>query len=224
MNNKTLLLKIETDELREVGESKTMKYYVDRLGNVYSLTKVNHKARQLKLQKHSHGYMMVTINSKSKYIHRLVYEAFKGAIPNGYQINHIDGDKTNNTCTEDACNNLEAVTPQQNLQHAIDNGLNQQTQLTLEQRLLIADTFDKDIEQSVLSISRELNIPYSQVKNFINSYKKSQYKRSIEEDLNKGKAIIEMNQKQLQITNTLSTSERIKLDIQNKTKKNVEEK
>ena len=217
MNNKTLLLKIETDTVREVAESKQNKYYADRDGNVYSLGKNTHKVKKLKAQKHSQGYLMVRINNKIKYVHRLVATAFIPN-PNNYpQVNHIDGDKTNNTVSNDHTNNLEWCSAEYNAQHAYDNGLNQQTQLTLEQRLLIADTFDKDIEQSMLSISKELDIEYLQVCRFIQSYKKSQYKRSIEEDLNKGKAIIEMNQKQLQITNTLSTSERIKLDIQNKT-------
>lgn len=216
MKTEKLLAMLETDELREVGESKTMKYYADRLGNVYSLTKVNHKARQLKAYKHSHGYMMVTINSKSKLVHRLVATAFIPN-PNNYpQVNHIDGDKTNNRCTDDA-SNLEWCTAEYNTQHSIDHGLNQRRKLTHEERMLIADTFDKDIEQSMLSISRELDLDYQTVRTFIQSYKKSQYKRLIETELNNGKAIIEMNRNQLQITNTLSTSERIKLDIQNKT-------
>lgn len=39
------------------------------------------------------------------YLHRLIYEAFKGEIPQGLQINHIDENKQNNDI-----NNLELVT------------------------------------------------------------------------------------------------------------------
>jgi hypothetical protein len=43
-------------------------------------------------------------------IHRLVYEAFNGTIPDGKQINHINGDKTDNRFE-----NLEIVTAQENM-------------------------------------------------------------------------------------------------------------
>ena len=224
MKKETLLNMIDTDTVKEIAESEKNKYYVDRLGNVYSMTKLNQIVKKLKPYDNGHGYLYIRINKQPKSVHRLVYETFQGAIPNGYCINHIDGDKQNNRCTTDHTNNLEAITMAENNKHARDNGLNQGVRLTLEQRLLIAGTFDKDIEQSMLSISKELDIEYLQVYRFIQSYKKSQYKRLIEDELNNGKAIIEMNRNQLQIINTLSTSERIKLDIQNKTKKNVEEK
>jgi hypothetical protein len=49
-----------------------------------------------------------------KYVHRLVYESFRGPIPDGLEINHIDGNKKNNSLE-----NLEAVTRKQNLHHAV---------------------------------------------------------------------------------------------------------
>jgi len=55
---------------------------------------------------------------KRKPLHRVVYEAYFGKIPDGMQINHIDGVKTNNHL-----DNLEAVTPKQNTQHAWRIGL-----------------------------------------------------------------------------------------------------
>lgn len=48
-----------------------------------------------------------------KYVHRLMYETFVGEIPNGYEINHIDGNKSNNKIS-----NLELVTPSQNRLHS----------------------------------------------------------------------------------------------------------
>lgn len=50
--------------------------------------------------------------------HRLVAEVFIGQIPEKYQVNHIDGVKTNNHFT-----NLEIVTASENVQHAHRNNL-----------------------------------------------------------------------------------------------------
>jgi len=49
--------------------------------------------------------------------HRVIWEAFVGPIPEGYQINHKDFDKANNRFS-----NLELLTPQQNTQHALQAG------------------------------------------------------------------------------------------------------
>jgi hypothetical protein len=52
------------------------------------------------------------------YVHRLVAEAFIGPIPEGFEVNHKDGCKTNANA-----DNLEIVTARQNIQHAIRLGL-----------------------------------------------------------------------------------------------------
>lgn len=79
------------------------------------------------------GLMAVGINAKNKYayvclcrdgkakttrLHKVVAAAFYGPCPNGMQINHKDGRKTNN-----AANNLEYVTQSENMLHAYRNGL-----------------------------------------------------------------------------------------------------
>lgn len=50
--------------------------------------------------------------------HRIVWQYHKGDIPDGLQINHIDGNKQNNHIS-----NLETVTPLENTRHAIRTGL-----------------------------------------------------------------------------------------------------
>ena len=50
-------------------------------------------------------------------VHRLVYEAFKGKIPEGYTIDHIDADSMNNNI-----DNLQCVTKQQNNSKANNYG------------------------------------------------------------------------------------------------------
>lgn len=69
------------------------------------------------------GYYTVglQINKKKKvfFVHRLVAEYFVAPKKDNLQVNHIDGNKTNNDFR-----NLEWVTPSQNTKHAYDNGLN----------------------------------------------------------------------------------------------------
>lgn len=54
---------------------------------------------------------------KTLSVHKCVYEAFFGPVPKNMQVNHRDGDKLNNYIL-----NLEAMTPRQNIRHAIESG------------------------------------------------------------------------------------------------------
>lgn len=61
---------------------------------------------QVKLRKDNKRY--------NKYVHRLVWETFKGTIPVGYELNHIDHDKSNNSLL-----NLELVSHKDNLKKTV---------------------------------------------------------------------------------------------------------
>lgn len=75
----------------------------------------------MKQQTGKRGRMKVSLckNSESKTIDtaRIVAEAFLGRRPLGLQINHIDYD-----CKNNRSDNLEYVTPSENIQHAYQNG------------------------------------------------------------------------------------------------------
>lgn len=62
------------------------------------------------------GYVTVKLSKdgddKRVFVHRIVYEAFAGAIPDGYEINHIDFDRTNNNIE-----NLEVVSHTENIRY-----------------------------------------------------------------------------------------------------------
>ena len=74
--------------------------------------------RLVKAQLMKH-YFVASLCKNSKYVrkgvHRMVWEAFNGRIEGRLEINHKDLDRSNNKL-----DNLEVVTHQQNLQHAID--------------------------------------------------------------------------------------------------------
>ena len=72
--------------------------------------------RFLRNHVHKSGYVIVSFNGKNKYLHRIVYNAFCGDIPFGYEIDHKDCNKLNN-----ALYNLELVTHSQNMHRAYHN-------------------------------------------------------------------------------------------------------
>ena len=83
-----------------------------------------HKERILRPNKDRYGYLIVRLcmNGKEykRKIHRLVATAFIQNPQELPQINHKDGDKTNNNVE-----NLEWCTAKDNLKHALDTGLRQ---------------------------------------------------------------------------------------------------
>ena len=64
------------------------------------------------------GYSVVTLQKKQYFTHRVVYALVHGVCPSDKQVNHIDGNKLNNTPE-----NLELVTAKENTRHAHNTGL-----------------------------------------------------------------------------------------------------
>jgi hypothetical protein len=105
-------------------------YRVSNLGRVMSIARTrlradgrvfHYKDRILKPGLTS-GYWLVVLRrdnkSYSQYVHILVATAFHGVPPDGLEVNHKDGNRSNCVST-----NLEWVTHQQNMQHSVDTGL-----------------------------------------------------------------------------------------------------
>lgn len=94
-------------------------YEVSNLGRVRNIKsrRGTHPLLVLKPRISKCGYAKVILRDSPRFraymIHRLVYEAFVGAIPEGYEIDHLDSDKLNNVPA-----NLEAVTKLENMQRA----------------------------------------------------------------------------------------------------------
>jgi len=113
------------------------------------------------------GYTHVSIGNKSYQLHRLVALAFiKSNDLKKIEVNHIDGNKKNNTLT-----NLEWVTHKENVQHAFDTGLS-------PTRHVVQYTLSGEIIRSYNSIveaERTLQITHNQsnISNAIDKEKKA---------------------------------------------------
>lgn len=98
-------------------------YQISNLGNVKSLN-YNHTGRPKLLSPKNHhtGYKFVMLckdgRKTNKTVHVLVASAFLPNTAGKPCVNHIDGDKSNNTA-----GNLEWVTYKENTQHAIKTNL-----------------------------------------------------------------------------------------------------
>jgi hypothetical protein len=97
--------------------SENPNYYISNLGRFK-----NSKGRIMKLNQNARGYLYCNILAKSVCskvkIHRLVARYFVVNPYNKETVNHIDGNKLNNICS-----NLEWLTRKENIQHGYKNNL-----------------------------------------------------------------------------------------------------
>jgi hypothetical protein len=95
-------------------------YSISTLGRIESCHRG--RVRMLNPAPNSDGYLNANLHKNgirtTFKVHYLVLKTFIGDRPHGYDINHIDVDKSNN-----AVSNLEYVTTSENLKHAYKLGL-----------------------------------------------------------------------------------------------------
>ncbi|MBQ5674818.1 MAG: HNH endonuclease, partial [Lachnospiraceae bacterium] len=80
--------------------------------------RIRHKDRILAGSYHSDGYVFSTIDGKQIPIHRFVATEFIPNPENKPEVNHIDGNKMNNSAA-----NLEWVTRSENVRHSVKHNL-----------------------------------------------------------------------------------------------------
>lgn len=147
-------------------------YLVSTLGNVKT---INGRFKKIIYDnKNSYGYVELWKNNKGKKfrIHRLVAETFIPNYDNKEQVNHIDGNKTNN-CVD----NLEWVTPKENVTHAINNNLiilkyginNVSAKLKEEDVKFIRE--NAKVNVSVKELAKRYNVSTTNIYNILNNKK-----------------------------------------------------
>lgn len=103
-------------------------YEVSDRGDVRSLTRIDSigrkvKGRTLKTSIDRCGYKKVVLykggERKNHSLHRIIAKSFISNLENKSEVNHINGDKLDNTLK-----NLEWVTTTENMRHAFSTGLN----------------------------------------------------------------------------------------------------
>lgn len=97
-----------------IENENTKGYYISSLGRFKNLKEVIMKD----YKSHHSGYIYVRVNIKKYALHRLVAVTFIENIENKPLVNHIDGNKLNNTLI-----NLEWSTFHENIVHAHKTGL-----------------------------------------------------------------------------------------------------
>lgn len=148
-------------------------YQVSNLGRVKSLERIDalgHRLKEkiLKPQLNSNGYYKVVLckNSiKKKYfVHRLVYEAFNGQIPEGLQVNHINEIKTDNRLE-----NLNLMTAKENMNWGTGNERRGKKQINgkCSKSVLQYDLQDNLIKEfpSLMQVYRELGFSCGNIVN-----------------------------------------------------------
>lgn len=179
------------EEQWKAVEGFSGKYEVSSLGNLRSVDRtvvqksptgngvsVRYlKGCQLKLKKTKQGYYEISFCAKkskkvTKRVHQLVATAFISNPYNKPHINHINGIKTDNRVE-----NLEWVTPKENVQHAIKNNLigylfgedHQNTHLTKEDVEFIRNNYKyRSKEWNTTTLSKKFGISLQTVLNIVN--------------------------------------------------------
>lgn len=153
---------------------------VSSIGRVWKAPSKRNKERIFsKFPKDRDGYCRCSVQKEdgtwtSQPVHRLVAKAF---IPNPFNkqaVNHIDGNRENNTV-----DNLEWVTPRENVLHSYKYGVRKVCKVIPKKTLLtdyqVSQIDNLRVTYTVNQISKLFNISYQSLKNII--HKKKQCER-----------------------------------------------
>ena len=140
-------------------------YEVDTLGKVYSLVGSERELKIVYNPKLRYGLVSLMSNGKryNGRVHRLIAETFIPNPENKPEVNHNDGDKTNNSV-----DNLQWTTRKENMEHAHQTGLidnrgesSAMHKLTEKDVIEIYKMYKQGYKQS--EISRCFNMSHTQI-------------------------------------------------------------
>jgi hypothetical protein len=155
-------------------------YEVSDQGRVRSLLRFSPKLLSPYMAGSNSKRLAITLGRGNKqYVARLVVRAFIGDIPDGMQVNHIDGNPLNNCVA-----NLEICTRSENIMHAIRTGLSNNQRCIIRQprgerhgmaRLTVSDIreirarYKKTGPRSGngMELAREFGVTHKQIHNIV---------------------------------------------------------
>ena len=150
-------------------------YYATVDGQIYS--KKTKKFLKPGTTKNGYNYVVLCKKgiTKNMFVHRLVWSAFKGAIPKNLQINHKDENKQNNNLS-----NLELVTPKENTNFGTRN---QRIAESLKKEITLFNENESLYFKSLKEASNQLCINYSTLANLLFTARKKGVKKLIIEEV-----------------------------------------
>lgn len=150
-------------------------YEISSLANIRSIKRsVPTKSGYLKPEKEriitqrisNKGYLTVTLSkngqSNTRQVHRLLAQAFIPNPENKATVNHVDGNKLNNSL-----DNLEWASYSENAIHAYKTGLYKSNE---RKRRLIVDTCTGETYTSIKKAAVHLNINYTTCRNYLSGH------------------------------------------------------
>ena len=147
-------------------------YQVSNIGRLRSMNyKKTGVIKLLKMHADNDGYIHIKLNKNGKrqsyLVSRIVYEAFKGPIPDGMEVNHIDENKTNNTLE-----NLNLLTHRDNVNWGTHN---ERMGKTLSKWVVKLTTNDEILHfyQSTVEAGKVTGVKSSNISNCCNGKKKT---------------------------------------------------
>lgn len=176
-------------------------YLISKDGGVFSLK----NNRFLKSRVNENGYLSIMLRGKVYKIHRLIAIAYIPNPLNKKTVNHIDGNKLNNSVK-----NLEWATHSENNKHAYISGLKSARHLRKHTDRDIEDIeYLYSIGWKNKHIAEKLNIPISVVQKRLSGRKKNKYRFTMDEMIEFKNKILNSKKTNIELSKEISLSSKI---------------